>query len=67
MDPDHPLFAKLEGLSEESLKAKLQEWVLEHNGSINISEFSKQYKVADTRIEKMLNKLVSEGYLEVVS
>lgn len=59
--------SELEGLSEESLKAKLQEWVLEHNGSINISEFSRQYKVADNRIEKMLNKLVSEGYLEVVS
>ena len=38
----------------------------EHNGAINIPEFSKVYKVAESRVEEMLNRLVSEGYLEVV-
>ncbi|MHA2067590.1 MAG: hypothetical protein ACXABY_24765 [Candidatus Thorarchaeota archaeon] len=57
---------ELEGLSDEALKSKLQEWVLEHSGSINISEFTKLYKVSDARVEELLNKLVSEGYLEVV-
>jgi len=56
----------LEGLSDDALKAKLQEWVLEHNGEINIIEFTKLYKVAETRVEQMLNKLVAEGYLEVL-
>lgn len=57
---------ELEGLSEDALKTKLQEWIIEHNGSINISEFTKLYKVSDARVEEMLNKLVNEGYLEVV-
>jgi len=57
---------ELESLSSDALKAKLQEWVVEHNGSINILEFSKVYKVSEARVEEMLNKLLSEGYLEVV-
>ncbi len=57
---------QLEGLSDEALKGKLQEWVAEHSGTINITEFAKLNKVSDARIEEMLNKLVSEGYLEVV-
>jgi hypothetical protein len=57
---------QLEGLSDEALKGKLQEWVAEHSGTINITEFAKLNKVPDARIEEMLNKLVSEGYLEVV-
>jgi hypothetical protein len=57
---------ELEGLSDDALKAKLQEWVMEHNGEINIIEFTKLYKVAETRVEQMLNKLVAEGYLEVI-
>ncbi len=56
----------LEGLSEDALKLKLQEWVADHSGAINISEFTKLYKVSDARVEEMLNKLVSEGYLEIV-
>ncbi len=57
---------QLEGLSDDALKGKLQEWVAEHNNAINISEFTKVFKVSDARVEEMLNKLVSEGYLEVV-
>jgi cell division protein FtsB len=56
----------LEGLSEDALKLKLQEWIADHSNAINISEFTKVYKVSDARVEEMLNKLVSEGYLEVV-
>jgi len=58
---------ELEKISDETLKTKLQEWIMEHNGSINVSEFSKIYKVRETRVEEALNKLVNEGYLEVVS
>lgn len=57
---------QLEGMSEETLKVKLQEWISEHNGSISIPDFSKTNKVAEGRIEEMLNKLVSEGYIEVI-
>lgn len=58
--------SELETISDDALKAKLQEWITEHNGSINISEFVKVFKVPDSRVESMLNKLVNEGYLEVV-
>lgn len=58
--------SKLEGLSDDVLRAKLQEWVLEHDGVINILEFTKIHNVAESRVESMLNKLVAEGYLEVI-
>jgi len=58
---------ELEKLSEETLRTKIQEWVVEHNGSINISEFAKVYHTPETRVEEVLNRLVSEGYLETVS
>ncbi|MBN1169773.1 hypothetical protein JXA56_02010 [Candidatus Micrarchaeota archaeon] len=57
---------ELEGLSDDVLKSKLQEWISEHNGSINIIEFSKLYKVSEAKIEDALNRLVNEGYIEVV-
>ena len=31
--------SELEQVSDETLRVKLQEWIVEHNGSINISEF----------------------------
>jgi regulator of replication initiation timing len=57
---------QLEGMSEGVLRVKLQEWISEHNGSISITDFAKTYKVAEGRIEEMLNKLVSEGYIDVI-
>lgn len=57
---------QLEGLSDDALKAKLQEWVLEHNGEINVIEFAKIHKVSESRVEEILNELVNEGYLEVL-
>ncbi len=58
--------SKLMRLSDEALKAKLQEWIVEHNGSINIAQFSKVHNVPEARVEEMLNRLVSEGYLELI-
>ena len=57
---------ELEGLSESALKSKLQEWISEHNGAINVIEFCKLYKVSEARVEDTLNRLVNEGYIEVV-
>ncbi|MEM2909085.1 MAG: hypothetical protein QW590_03525 [Candidatus Bilamarchaeaceae archaeon] len=57
---------ELEKVSDETLKGKIQEWIAEHNGSINILEFAKVYGVVESRVEEILNQLVSEGYLEVV-
>ena len=56
----------LEVLSDEALKGKLQEWILEHSGEINILEFTKLHKVSEASVERMLNKLVAQGYLETI-
>ena len=65
-DDLHLRVQELEALSDDALRAKLQEWIAEHNGSIVVPEFTRLYKVSDARVEEMLNKLVSEGYLEVM-
>ncbi len=57
---------RLSALSDSALKAKLQEWIMEHNGAINISEFSKVYKVSEAKVEEGLNHLVNEGYMGAV-
>lgn len=54
----------LETFSDPVLSLKIQEWLAEHKGEINISDFSKVYNVPESRVEQMLNKLVTEGYLE---
>lgn len=54
----------LETFSDSVLALKIQEWLSEHKGEINISDFSKVYNVPEMRVEQMLNKLVTEGYLE---
>ena len=54
----------LETLSDSVLTLKVQEWLSEHRGEINIAEFSKVYNVSETRVEQMLNKMVTEGFLE---
>ncbi len=54
----------LETLSDSVLSLKIQDWLSEHKGEINISDFSKVYNVPEARVEQMLNRLVTEGYLE---
>ncbi len=57
-------YDKLKGLSDEALKNKIMEWISEHNGEIDIMEFSKLYNIHPTRVEEMLNLLVEAGFLE---
>jgi len=54
----------LETFSDPVLALKVQEWLSEHKGEINIADFSKVYNVPENRVEQMLNKLVTEGYIE---
>lgn len=56
----------LETLSDATLKMRLQEWISDHNGEINIYEFCKVYKVSETRAEETLNRLMGEGYIQLV-
>lgn len=54
----------IETFSDSVLALKIQEWLSEHKGEINIADFSKVYNVPENRVEQMLNKLVTEGYIE---
>lgn len=55
----------LETFSDPVLSLKIQEWLSEHKGEINIADFSKVYNVPESRVEQMLNKLVTEGFIEL--
>jgi len=55
---------KLETLSDEVLMLKVQDWLQTHNGTINIGEFSALYKVPESRVEEILNKMISLGYIQ---
>jgi hypothetical protein len=54
----------LETYSDSVLGMKIQEWIAEHNGEMNLAEFSHVHTVPESRVEQLLNKLISEGYLE---
>ena len=56
---------QLEKYSDEALMAMLQEWIESHDSTIDIDEFAKLYKLTPTRIEQVLNKMVSLGYIEM--
>lgn len=56
---------ELQTYSDESLMAMLEEWIEAHDNTIDIIEFSKANKVDPPRIEQILNKMVSAGYLQI--
>jgi len=54
----------LETYTDSALMLKLQEWISEHNGEINVGEFARVHNVLESRVEQVLNRLVTEGYIE---
>ncbi len=57
--------SKLEAYSDESLMVMVEDWIESHDGTIDINEFSKYHSIVSTRVEDVLNKMVSQGYLEL--
>ncbi len=55
----------LETYSDDSLMAIIEEWIDSHGGSIDINEFAENYKITPPRVEQILNKMVSLGYIEL--
>ena len=55
----------LQTYSDGALMAMIQDWIEAHNSSIDVDEFSQTYKVPAPRIEQMLDKMVSLGYIEL--
>lgn len=54
----------LEAYSDESLMSMIEGWIQAHDNTIDIDEFAKNYKIVAPRVEQMLNKMVSLGYIE---
>lgn len=55
----------LKKFSDESLMALIEEWIEVHNNSIDIIEFGKSHDVSPTRVEQILDKMISLGYIEL--
>jgi hypothetical protein len=55
----------LQAYSDESLMVMVQDWLESHDDTIDINEFAKVNKMNPTRVEQILNKMVSLGYIEL--
>jgi hypothetical protein len=56
---------ELETYSDESLMSMIEDWIEAHEGTIDITEFAKSYKIMPPRVEQILNKMVTLGYIEL--
>ena len=43
----------------------VQDWLKSHDSTIDVDEFAALYKVTPTRVEQILNRMVSLGYIDV--
>jgi len=55
---------ELETYTDEVLMLKIQQGLDEHDNEINIGRFAKLHKVAEQRVEEVLNKMVQGGLLK---
>jgi hypothetical protein len=55
----------LQAYSDNALMVMVQEWLESHDDTIDINQFAKDYKLSPTRVEQILNKMVSQGYIEL--
>lgn len=55
----------LQTYSDSSLMVMVQDWLESHDDAIDINEFAKNYKVPTTRVEQILDRMVSLGYIEL--
>lgn len=57
--------SQLESYSDESLMVMVQEWLEAHDSTIDVNEFGNMYKILPPRVEQILNKMVTLGYIEL--
>jgi DNA-binding IclR family transcriptional regulator len=43
----------------------VQDWLEAHDATIDINAFAKNFKMSTTRVEQILNSMVSLGYIEL--
>lgn len=56
---------KLQKYSDDSLMSMVEDWITVHGSSIDVDEFAKTYNLTSPRVEDILNKMVSKGYIEL--
>lgn len=56
---------QLETYSDNSLMVMVQEWLESHDDTIDVNEFANTNKMTPTRVEQILNKMVTLGYIEL--
>ncbi len=59
------ILTRLQKYSDESLMSMVEDWIMVHGSSIDIEEFAKTYNLTPPRVEDILDKMVSKGYLEM--
>ncbi len=57
--------SKLQKYSDESLMSMVEDWINVHGSSIDVDEFAKTYNLTSPRVEEILDKMVSKGYIEL--
>jgi hypothetical protein len=57
----------LQKYSDETLMALVEDWITVHNSSIDVVGFAKEHSVSPTRVEQILDRMVSLGYIELKS
>lgn len=55
----------LEAYSDNALMVMIQDWLESHDDTIDINEFAKNFKMSPTRVEQIMNKMVSLGNIEL--
>jgi hypothetical protein len=55
----------LESYSDDALMVMVEDWLESHDATIDINEFAKAFKMTPTRVEQILNKMVTLGYIEM--
>ncbi len=55
---------ELKKYSDDALMALVEEWIQVHNNSIDLVEFAKAHDITPTRVEQILDKMVSLGYID---
>ena len=61
----HERLKALETYSDDALMSMVEEWVESHDATIDVNEFAANYKTVPSRVEQILNKMVSMGYIEI--
>jgi hypothetical protein len=57
----------LETYSDDALMVMVEDWIESHGYTIDINEFASNYKTVPARVEQILDKMVSTGYIEIKS